>query len=94
MGELSIKVKIANRIYPLTVDAKEEESIRAATEKINQNIGELEKLYDVKDKQDLLAMVALKATTRNFDLEKKGVLSNTEIEEDLIAIDKLLEKHL
>ena len=27
MGELSIKIKIANRVYPLTVDSSEEEGI-------------------------------------------------------------------
>jgi cell division protein ZapA (FtsZ GTPase activity inhibitor) len=37
MGELSIKIKIANRVYPLTVDSSEEEGIRNAAEKlINQ----------------------------------------------------------
>ena len=39
MGELSIKIKIANRVYPLTVAANEEEGIRNAAEKINQSIG-------------------------------------------------------
>jgi len=94
MGELSIKIKIANRVYPLTVDAKEEEGIRNAAEKINQSIGDFERLYDVKDKQDLLAMAALKVATRNFDLEKKGILDSAGIEEDLITVEQLLDQHL
>lgn len=32
MGELSIKIKIANRVYPLTVNAEEEEGIRKAAD--------------------------------------------------------------
>ena len=94
MGELSIKIKIANRVYPLTVNASEEEGIRNAAEKINQSIGDFERLYAVKDKQDLLAMAALKVATRNFDLEKEGVINSTGIEEDLIAVEQLLDQHL
>jgi cell division protein ZapA (FtsZ GTPase activity inhibitor) len=94
MGELSIKIKIANRVYPLTVNTDEEEGIRKAADNINHSISEFERLYDVKDKQDLLAMVALKLATRNFDLENKGVLNNTEVEEDLIAVGKLFDQYL
>lgn len=94
MGELSIKIKIANRVYPLTVDASEEEGIRNAAEKINQSVGYFERLYDVKDKQDLLAMAALKVATRNFELEKKGILDGAGIEEDLIKVEQLLDQNL
>ena len=94
MGELSIKIKIANRVYPLTVDSSEEEGIRNAAEKINQSIGDFERLYDVKDKQDLLAMAALKVATRNFDLVKKGTIDGAGIEEDLIAVERLFDQNL
>lgn len=94
MGELSIKIKIANRVYPLTVDSSEEEGIRNAAEKINTSIDDFERLYAVKDKQDLIAMAALKVATRNFDLEKKGVLDSAGIEEDLIAVEQLLDQSL
>lgn len=94
MGELSIKIKIANRVYPLTVSANEEEGIRNAAEKINQSIGDFERLYAVKDKQDLLAMAALKVATRNFDLEKKGILDGAGIEEDLISVEQLFDQYL
>jgi cell division protein ZapA (FtsZ GTPase activity inhibitor) len=94
MGELSIKIKIANRVYPLTVDSSEEEGIRNAAEKINQSIGDFERLYAVKDKQDLLAMAALKVATRNFELEKKGIIDNAGIEEDLLAVERLFDQNL
>lgn len=94
MGELSIKIKIANRVYPLTVNADEEEGIRNAAEKINHSIEEFERLYDVKDKQDLIAMAALKVASRNFDLEKKGILDNGKIEKDLTSVEALLDQHL
>lgn len=94
MGELSIKIKIANRVYPLTVDSSEEEGIRNAAEKINKSIDDFERLYAVKDKQDLIAMAALKVATRNFDLEKKGILDSAGIEEDLMAVEQLLDQNL
>lgn len=94
MGELSIKIKIANRVYPLTVNTEEEEGIRKAADNINHSIAEFERLYDVKDKQDLLAMVALKLATRNFDLENKGVVNSSGVEEELIAVEKLFDKYL
>ena len=56
MNELSIKVTIAGRTYPLTIDRSEEEKIRVAVSKINDNIKDLRDNYAVKDTQDLLAM--------------------------------------
>ncbi len=94
MAELSIKIKIANRVYPLTVAANEEEGIRNAAEKINDSIKEFERLYDVKDKQDLIAMAALKVASRNFELENKGILDNGKIEEDLTSVEALLDQNL
>ncbi len=94
MGELSIKIKIANRVYPLTVDSSEEEGIRKAADKINHSINEFERLYAVKDKQDLLAMAALKIASNNYELENNGILTNVNVEEDLVKIEQLLDEHL
>ena len=94
MGELSIKVKIANRVYPLTVKSTEEEGIRKAAESINHSISEFERLYDVKDKQDLLAMVALKIASKNFELESKGIVNDAGMEEDLNKIEQLFDRIL
>lgn len=94
MGELSIKIKIANRVYPLTVDSSEEEGIRKAADKINHSINEFERLYAVKDKQDLLAMAALKIASNNYELENNGILTNVNVEEDLVKIEQLFDEHL
>ena len=59
MNNLSIKVTIGNRVYPLTIRREEEELIRKAVRMVNDNIKELENNYAVRDKQDLLAMTAL-----------------------------------
>ena len=39
-------------------------------------------------------MAALKVATRNFDLEKKGILDSAGIEEDLIAVERLFDQNL
>ena len=62
MSELSIKVNIANRVYPLSVQRDEEEEVRKAATFINQRLKELEANFAVKDKLDLLAMLALELT--------------------------------
>lgn len=94
MGELSIKVKIANRVYPLTVNTEEEEGIRRSAERINSSISEFEQLYEVKDQQDLLAMVALKIASKNFELDNKGTISSTNVEKDLIEVEQLFDNYL
>jgi cell division protein ZapA len=76
MGELSIKINIANRVYPLTVKTEEEEGIRKTARMINDRIRVYEQDYAVKDKQDLLAMCALEfGTSNDFSL---GQFSETE----------------
>ena len=67
MSSLSIKVTIAGRTYPLTIDRKEEEVIRKAAAEINKNIDSLKNNYAVKDVQDLLAMTALQFATKNVE---------------------------
>jgi len=71
MSDLSIKINIANRVYPLTVKAEEEEGIRKTAKMINERIKEYEQNYAVKDKQDLLAMCALEYGTSNDNAVKQ-----------------------
>lgn len=94
MGELSIKIKVANRVYPLTVNAKEEEGVRKAAEEINKSIAEYERLYAVKDYQDLLAMVALKTASNNLSLKQQDVEGDSQIEESLVQLEQLFDNYL
>jgi len=64
MSELSIKVNIGGRVYPLTIKRSEEENIRKVARDIESNIKRLQENYAVKDKQDLLAMTALQYGTQ------------------------------
>lgn len=94
MGDLSIKIKIANRVYPLTVNAKEEEGVRKVADEINKSIAEYEKLYAVKDYQDLLAMVALKLVSTNYQKQQNEVVDDSQIEESLMQIEQMFDNYL
>ena len=65
MSKLSLKVVVAGRTYPLTVNPGEEAKVTKAAEDINRAIKSLQDNYAVKDMQDLLAMTALQLATRS-----------------------------
>jgi len=68
--KLTIRVNIVDRYYPLKIDSKEEEQIRIAVKKINDTVIQYRKLYNDKDEQDFLAMVALQFVTRLVHTEE------------------------
>jgi cell division protein ZapA len=92
--QLKIKLSIADRIYPLTINPSQEEGLRLATKKIEEMIKRFEKSYAVRDKQDVLAMCALQfaAQVEQKEIDKE---SDTEqVEEKLNALNQLLQEHL
>ena len=58
-----ITINIAGRTYPLNVPAAEEETLRKVGKEIENMIKNFEASFDVRDKQDALAMCALKLGT-------------------------------
>lgn len=58
MTELSIKLRIGNREYPMKVKAEDEERIRRAGRILNEKIKSYRDQFGIDDNQDLLAMVA------------------------------------
>jgi cell division protein ZapA len=50
-------------VYPLNVPAAEEETLRKVGKQIENMIKDFEQNFDVRDKQDALAMCALKLGT-------------------------------
>ena len=92
MGQLSIKVNIAGRTYPLTIERSEEEMIRKAADNINASINDLKENYAVKDIQDLLAMTALQLSTKSDTISKE--VENDKVANELIALDKELSDFL
>jgi len=70
MRELSIKIKIADREYPMTVKAEEEERIRKAGKLINERLKSYRERFGIDDKQDLLSMVAFDALIDRLGVEE------------------------
>lgn len=92
--KLKIKISIADRVYPLTVDMSQEEGLRSASKKIDIMIKQFEENYAVRDKQDVLAMCALQFASQ---LEQKKIDSSTdnvETNERLQKINDLLAQYL
>jgi len=91
MGEISIKINIADRVYPLKVNMDEEEIIRRAAKLINDRIKEYQDNYAVRDKQDLLSMCVLHYATATLKAEKKMVDEDTGVADKVYQLDQLLE---
>lgn len=91
MGEISIKIAIAGRVYPLTIKHEDEERVRKSARMIEDKLREFETLYSVRDKQDLLAMSALQFATQAIEAEEKAALSSQAAEKQLLELDNLLD---
>ena len=94
MENLSIKLVIGNRSYPMKVPIEEEQKIRNIGKDLNKRISEIKSQMNIDDLQDILAMIAFKLsvelednngqTSENKDAYKK-------IENIINEIDKKLE---
>jgi cell division protein ZapA len=87
MDKLKIKVSIAGRVYPLTINREEEENIRKAASKIEAIVKQFESNYAVKDKQDLLAMCALQLSSKVEETKGKTLLDEPELENNIDALE-------
>ena len=83
--KLKIKISIADRVYPLTVNMSQEEGMRSASKKIDVMIKQFEENYAVRDKQDVLAMCALQFASQ---VEQKQVDSSID-SKDLERLKKI-----
>ncbi len=86
--KLKIKLSIADRVYPLTVEMSQEEGLRSASKKIDIMIKQFEENYAVRDKQDVLAMCALQFASQ---LEQKNLDNSIDGKETIKRINKINE---
>ncbi|WP_396152224.1 cell division protein ZapA [Flavobacterium sp.] len=92
--KLKIKLSIADRVYPLTVDPMQEEGLRSASKKIDIMIKQFEENYAVRDKQDVLAMCALQFASQLEQKQIEKTEDNQESLERLKKINDLLANYL
>jgi|TARA_R110000823_G_scaffold233253_1_gene359640 cell division protein ZapA len=91
---LKIKLSIADRVYPLTINPSQEEGLRLATKKIEEMIKKFEQSYAVRDKQDVLAMCALQFAAQVEQKQIDNSSDTQETEARLNALDRLLQEQL
>lgn len=91
---LKIKLSIADRVYPLTVNPSQEEGLRKATKKIEKMIKQFEQNYAVRDKQDVLAMCALQFAAQTEQKMVNKDNDQVEVEEKLNALNQLIQQHI
>ncbi len=92
--KLKISVHIAERKYFLSVHPSEEAGVRSAVEHINQQLKDLATKYAFKDRQDILAMIALMNSTKMLEYEKSLNYMNDTFGKRLMEIDALVEAHI
>ena len=84
--KLKIKLSIADRVYPLTIDPKQEEGLRKAAKNIETLAKKFEQSYAVRDKQDVLAMCALQFASK---IEQRGIDQSEDTEESIERLKAL-----
>ena len=94
MRNLSIKLVIGNRSYPMKVPMEEEQKIRNIGKELNKKISKIKSQMNIDDLQDVLAMIAFKLSVEIED--NKGISNENKdafnkIENIINEIDKKIE---
>lgn len=92
--KLKIKISIADRVYPLTVELSQEEGLRSASKKIDVMIKQFEENYAVRDKQDVLAMCALQFASQTEQKKVDNAIDGTESIQRLTRLNNLVDEYL
>jgi len=90
MEELTITIKIADRPYRLNIKKEEEEYFRKASDIVNKSLMDYQNNFAFKDRQDLLAMIALESTFKNLSVENEIKENEKIISSKLVDLDKIL----
>jgi cell division protein ZapA (FtsZ GTPase activity inhibitor) len=93
MSEVSINVEIAGSIYPVKVSSADEGKLREVVTIINTKIGEFERNYVIKDKKDVLAMVALQLVSEYYKNAKSSEEELSHLRTMLADVEQMLKEH-
>lgn len=93
MGELSVRIKIADRDYPMKVEASDEARIRNAGKQINERMKAYRERFGIDDKQDLLAMVAFDCLV-DTNQPDEGNVTDESVVEKISALNHLISQAL
>lgn len=90
MAELSIKIKIGNREYPMRVKAEDEERIRKAGKILNEKIKHYQNQFGIDDLQDLISMVAFDCVVEKLKREESTEVSDDFALRELTKLNQLI----
>ncbi|MBT2558741.1 cell division protein ZapA [Hymenobacter sp. ISL-91] len=90
MSDLSIKIRIADRDYPMKVSPQDEERLRLAGRLLGERLKEFRDQYGIQDKQDLLAMIALSTMADRLKVTTEKDGTDAALTERLARLDELL----
>lgn len=88
MSKKSIKIKIGEKVYPLTVSEDEEKTVEQSAQRIAENIKKLKSQYKINDSLDLLAMTCLEFASKLQSNTKE----ETEVQDNTKELDSILNK--
>jgi cell division protein ZapA len=94
MEDLSIKIRIADRDYPMKVKRDDEERVRMASRLINEKIKSYKEQFGIDDKQDLLAMVAFDSLVEKMTSEESHQLSDQAVFEKVNHLNQLVSQSI
>jgi hypothetical protein len=94
MEELSISLAVAERNYRLVIEKEHEVLFRKAAKLIEKRIKDYSTSYAYKDKQDLLAMVAIEYATSFLQDEQLLLEKEDQWEMRLKEIDQALDEQI
>ncbi len=93
MSETNIKVEVAGSIFPLRVNAEDEENIKEAVELINNKIAEFEKTYAIRDKKEVLSMVLLQLVSQLYKQANTAERELSHLKQLFAEVEVMLKDH-
>lgn len=91
MGELSIRIKIADREYPMKTVPEEEEKLRTAGKEVNERLKKYREQFGIHETQDLLAMVAFDSIVERLRIDEEKKYPDNDLLSRFEAIEDLLD---
>lgn len=92
MSDLSLRLRIANREYPMKVKEAEEQNVRKAAAVVNERVKAFRGKFGIEDKQDLLAMVAFDCTIKS--VREKSNMDDDETLQKIQTLNQMIEQAL
>ena len=94
MEELSIRIKIADREYPMKVRVQDEEKVRSASRLINEKLKSYKDQFGLEDKQDLLAMVAFDCLVEKMTSDETHEVNDQSVIEKVNQLNHLVSQSI